>query len=447
VKRWAVLIIIAIIIIAGIGYLGFQSGARDETPVIEVPPTVPVTRGDVHQTVTAPGRLIDMHKATLSFDIAGKLVELNVKPGDAVQAGDVLARLDTAELELQLAQAEQAYLLQQAVYSDTLQADPDAIAAAQAALASADAAYQAAQQSYATREAQYDIQCVELKNAQESLARAQTEFDAVANDWKAKTYAIYDFRKQALANAQRAYDLARARCDVALSSVNDSHLRAAQAQRVEAQNTLNNLTSPAATTLLKAEADLENARLVAEQARRNLEAATLVAPFDGVVLEVHANVGEAVGPNSALIVVNDAAALEVEASVIEEDLPLVRRDQPVDLFFDAVPEALVSGRVARIVPQRAAGDRPLYPIYIAIDDLPAKLFPGMTVDASIVIDSRSAVLRLPRAVVRARSDDSAIVKVWLGDHAEERTVQIGLRGDQYVEILNGLREGDQVVSQ
>jgi HlyD family secretion protein len=55
------------------------------------------------------------------------------------------------------------------------------------------------------------------------------------------------------------------------------------------------------------------------------------------------------------------------------------------------------------------------------------------------------VLRLPRALVRAHSDGTAQVQVWLGDHAEERTVKIGLRGDQYVEILEGLREGDMVV--
>jgi len=50
-------------------------------------------------------------------------------------------------------------------------------------------------------------------------------------------------------------------------------------------------------------------------------------------------------------------------------------------------------------------------------------------------------------VVRARSDGSAQVEVWVNDHAEPRTVQVGLRGDSFVEILSGLEAGEQVVSQ
>jgi multidrug efflux pump subunit AcrA (membrane-fusion protein) len=71
----------------------------------------------------------------------------------------------------------------------------------------------------------------------------------------------------------------------------------------------------------------------------------------------------------------------------------------------------------------------------------------MTVDASIVIDSRSGVLRLPKSAIRVRSDGTAQVEVWTGVRIEERTVKAGLVGDEYVEILEGLREGERVVQQ
>ena len=80
-------------------------------------------------------------------------------------------------------------------------------------------------------------------------------------------------------------------------------------------------------------------------------------------------------------------------------------------------------------------------------DLPDGLLAGMTVDASIVVASRSDVLRLPRALVRARTDGTATIQVWTGSEIEERLVQTGLRGDVHVEILDGLREGEQVVAQ
>jgi len=150
--------------------------------------------------------------------------------------------------------------------------------------------------------------------------------------------------------------------------------------------------------------------------------------------------------DDGLLVLADPALLEVETSVVEEDLPLVQPGQEVTLFFDAWPAGEKRGKVARIVPQRLPGDRPLYPVYVTLDDLPAGLLAGMTVDASIIVASRADVLQLPRALVHARSDGTATVQVWTGSESEERHVQTGLRGDVYIEVVDGLREGEQVVS-
>ena len=147
-----------------------------------------------------------------------------------------------------------------------------------------------------------------------------------------------------------------------------------------------------------------------------------------------------------MIRLSNPAALEVKATVVEEDYPLAQVGQAAELFFDARPEASVQGHVTRIVPEREAGSSPVYPIYIALENVPDGLAEGMTVDASVIVALRSNVLRLPRALVRARADGTGQVKVWTGDHTEDRTVKVGLRGNQYVEIQDGLREGEQVVS-
>jgi multidrug efflux pump subunit AcrA (membrane-fusion protein) len=183
-----------------------------------------------------------------------------------------------------------------------------------------------------------------------------------------------------------------------------------------------------------------------QTAEEDLKAATLLAPFDGVILEVQAKLGETVIDRAGVILMADMTALEVYTKVIEEDLPLVQAGQPVEIFFDAVPEAAVRGQVARVVPQRISGeDRPLYPVYISLDELPPHIISGMTADASIIIAEKADVLRLPRALVQADSEGIGVVEVWANNRLERREVQAGLRGDVYVEIVAGLSEGDGVV--
>jgi HlyD family secretion protein len=430
------------------GYLGFRSTqAAANTPLQSAPQTVAAARGDVEKSVTAPGKLIGTREVTLDMGVSGRLSQLSVRPGDAVQAGQVLAALDTASLELQVAQAEQTYLKQQAAYSATIQPDERAITAAQAAVNSAYAAYQAAQQQFAQRESQIAVDCADFKNASGALARAQAAYDSVANDWKAKNYEIYTIRKDMLDTALAAYDLAKAQCNINTASINDSGLQAALAQLTRARADLDALTSPGSAAVLQAQAHMEQARLDVEDAQQQLARATITAPFDGVVLEVKANPGEAIAAHSPLIVLADPRAVEVESTVIEEDMASVKLDEQVNLFFDAKPDATATGRVARIIPQRIAGDRLLYPVYISIDQLPPDLIAGMTVDASIVVATRSDVVRLPRELVRVRSDGTAQIKVWNGQQVEQRIITVGLRGDSFVEVLDGLREGEQVVSE
>jgi multidrug efflux pump subunit AcrA (membrane-fusion protein) len=188
--------------------------------------------------------------------------------------------------------------------------------------------------------------------------------------------------------------------------------------------------------------------LAVQKAQADLEAANVIARINGVVLEVPAKPGETVVSGAELITLAIPDAVEARVTVIEEDLPLVQVGQPVELFFDARPEATVNGEVTRIAPQRVMGEgRPLYHVFITAARLPQGLLAGMTVDAAIIIEQRTDVLQLPRALVRAGSIEMAQVEVWVNGRAERRLVRLGLRGDVHVEIVSGLREGERVVGQ
>ena len=117
--------------------------------------------------------------------------------------------------------------------------------------------------------------------------------------------------------------------------------------------------------------------------------------------------------------------------------------QPCDLYFDAFPDQNVSGKISRIVTKRADADKPVYTVFIQTENTPKDLVGGMTADATIVIDQKTGVLRLPRTAIRSLGTEKAEVEVWTGSATEKRTIQVGLRGDSYVEVLSGLKEGER----
>ena len=134
------------------------------------------------------------------------------------------------------------------------------------------------------------------------------------------------------------------------------------------------------------------------------------------------------------------------ANITEEDYPIVSAGQSVEVYFDARPEVTVKGKVERIIPKRIEGDRPLYNIYVSLNEIPVGLADGMTSDTAITIAKHEGVLCLPRAVVRASSGDITTVKVWDGVQELTQEIKLGLRGDTYVEIVSGLNESQQVIT-
>lgn len=473
---WIVLIVFILAAVGGAGYLGAQSvTGPEETPSV-VPQTVEVVRGDVQQTVTAPGELVQIGQRVLSFDVSGKLVELELRPGDRVRAGQILAQLDATPLERALEEAQLKLSLAETEYVRQLSDAQLAVQTAQLKLeqaqiehtrqiTEAEQALQTAQVRLAQARLQYpDLTAAEIKlnQAQADEAYAHDEYkkaldrpwepqemrDGLLRAWHAAQdiLAIAEADYQTALNGQAAKDQ-----DLALLALD---IEQAQAELADLRTgddpfpALDLQTAQKALTDLQAKGVDPLLRLAVEKAQADLDARMLIAPADGVVMEVKAGVGEQIGAGTALVVLADPADVEIEASVVEEDITLVASGQPVELFFDAVPDATPSGAVARIVPQRISGDRPLYSVYVTLaGDLPDGLFPGMTVDASIVVAQRTDVLLLPRSLVRARPDGTATVQVWTGRTIQDREIVVGLRGDAYVEIVSGLNEGDQVVSQ
>ncbi|MBE7469035.1 MAG: hypothetical protein DPW09_07515 [Anaerolineae bacterium] len=479
-KKWFIWLsaaMLALAVIGGAGYMGTQNGQATASETPQTPTTVAVTRGEVQQTVTAPGQVVNTQEALLGFETSGQVAEITVRPGEWVAAGQVLARLNERPLrekletaQLELAEAErkhqrdlaEAKLEVQIAEAELNQAQLKVsdLTAAAAALTAAQAELQDLLAGPAENE--MTATAADLRQAEVTLKQAQWAYDQIA--YRGDVGSSPEAAR--LQEATLDYEAKLARYNLAVEPATPADIAAARAKVQQAQADYDQAQAGQETNqqeIVILEARVEKARLnlkalqagvdpaltrAVKTAEETLQAATLTAPFAGIVLKVEARPGETVIDRAGVILMTAANAVEVWSKVIEEDLPLVQTGQQVELFFDAVPEAAVHGQVARIVPQRIDGeDRPLYPVYITLDELPDKLMAGMTADASIIIAEKQDVLRLPRALVQAGAADKAIVEVWANGQIERREVQLGLRGDVYVEIVVGLAEGEQVVGQ
>ncbi len=459
-KIWIVMIaLLSLGLVAAAGYYGFDSSQPKAVSTPQPPTTIPVTVCDVEQTITAPGSLVNTRETKLEIPFTGKLAEISVRPGDRVSAGQVLARLDdAAQYDADIAAAN-LEVLKARTALDALYADaPLKAAQAQLAVAEAQKALEEAQKER-DRLDYPRASAAMIDEAKARLVLAHTRLDmaqSVYNDLSElsaedpeRAAALLD-----LSNAQREYMNAVAVVNWYIGNPSqteiaetDAQLAVAEATLAQAQATLNAITDgPDALAVALAEATLADAEARLATAQNVLTQLEITAPFDGVILEVSARTNETIPGATAIFVINDPLSVEVETTVIEEDLPYVAVGQPAEVYFDALPGEIITGTVTRIVPKRAAGDRPLYYVYLALEKVPPALTAGMSADSSIVIAQRPGVLCLPRALAQAAADGTATVEVWSNWSKQKRTIEVGLRGDTYVEILSGLKEGELVVA-
>lgn len=198
-------------------------------------------------------------------------------------------------------------------------------------------------------------------------------------------------------------------------------------------------------------ARIGEARAALDAARVSLEKMTLRAPFDGVVAEISAEVGEWVTPSPPAIPIPpvlelfDPDALYISVPLDEADVGRVKTGQPVRVTFDAFPGKSFAGSISRVasyVLDRVEQNR-TFEIEVELSDaaLTRSLSPGSSADVEVVLDTRKSVPRFPRTALI----EGTRVLVLDGDQLQTRVVKTGLMNWEWVEVLGGLSEGEAVV--
>ena len=181
-----------------------------------------------------------------------------------------------------------------------------------------------------------------------------------------------------------------------------------------------------------------------------LSYADIHAPIRGVIASVATQQGETVSASSlnvpTFVTIVDLNRLEVYAYVDETDIGKIKPGLEATFSVDSFPETEFKGGVSAIYPKATIQDNVVYYItVIAIENPAGKLKPDMTVNATLYLDKRSAVLAVPSKAI-SREGGSKVLMVLEGGKSVARPIKTGWKDGQYTEVIEGVREGDLVVT-
>ncbi len=322
------------------------------------PPAVPVSVKP--NGIIAEGKLKPGQAANLSFQVRGMVEEVNVKIGDQVNKGDVLARLANAsEAEAQLATANLELIGAQQALDDLLETSGASLAQVVIDLKEAGEVY--------------DKAVDYLQYLQDSKKVPQTETRVfLIQTWKGYEY---QYKTKNFKGPAPEDWIIEAENDLALKKANFEELQRTYDRMKEGADK---------DQLALLEARLENAKAQVAAAESNLSNYVLTAPFDGVVADVAAEIGEQVGAESrAVSIVNTSSWVIETTDITELEVVDVAVGQSVTFTADALSDVTMNGEVSEISQSSFVenGDV-IYTVRIAANDVDPRIKWGMTVEVT-----------------------------------------------------------------
>jgi HlyD family secretion protein len=420
----------------------------------------------------------------LVFETSGPVAEVLVKEGDYVVTGDLLAQLDSQDMELVLRDAQITRDLRQTVFDSLTAAPRDVdIEAAEAALTAAKASLNAAILT-APDDNALEIARLQTEVARNQLWQIQLQRDStvdaftlnpvrpdefpegveipqgVVNDVndvidQVNTQAVSENTgiiqlNSAVTQADYGVQIADAQYADTLNTGPDmSAVTSSNAAVVQAEVNLDRLLNgPSETELRLSEIDLQRAELTLEQAQVNLEATLLTAPFSGVIAQNNLKVGELAPVEAPAMLLMDTSGYHIDIPVDETDIVNVQVGQKVTITLDALPNTEITGTVTRVAvtPERV-GQLVTYMVRVTLDRTTVPIRVGMSATARILVSELTDVMTLPNRFIRIeRTTQQAYVTVQHEDGTyDEIEVILGLRNETHSQIVSGLAAGQRVV--
>ena len=465
VRYWPVFAgLILIIIGLGIFQILRSDKGSEDTPGIT---TSTITTGDIRLSAYGSGTLIAADEVFVGFEYEGVVDEILVEVGDTVQEGDILVKLYDEELQDELAEKE----------ADLRELTSDAtVAAAALELAEAQKDVLSAESTLSFYLSPYVYKSeIRLRNAQNELISAFKETEENPSDGAdqraIEAQEAVDHAELSLALNWETYyeeyvpdffnfpwrDLfgfwhdyfdppSEIEVDQVLAELAVAEARVEEAEYYLAAMTEGSISEDAYGSKVTA---LEKVAESVAEAMEKLEAASLTAPLDGVVLKINLTKEQSIGTTKVITIARlDPPTLE--ASFDEGDWSLVKVGFPVEIIFDTLPEKGYRGQIIFVDPTlQTRQNTTTVSALVELDvtetgwaNLP--LLSAATVEV-IAGEVKDAIL-LPVDCLQEDNGDQGLVNiVHDGGETIQKEVEIGLRDVLYVEITEGLSVGDVVV--
>jgi len=296
--------------------------------------------------------------------------------------------------------------------------------------------------------AKMDAASEDVRRANAQVAIKQAQLDELLNPDANQVASS----QAGLGSASAAYAAAEARHQKLLAGATDAEIAAAEADLAGAQAALDKLLNGAdETDITIFETRVAQAQTALQEALYALDDAAVIAPFDGVVTAVHVTPGELA---SGLVVEMIAAErLEIILNVDEVDIGKLAVGQPATVTLETWPDVELASEVTAIAPRANSGSNGAvaYEVHIGLPESNLPVLVGMTANADLLTANRENVLLVPNAAIHPdrRNGTYSVTVVRRDQQGALETVpvnvEIGLKDNQFTQIVSGLVEGDEVL--
>ncbi|SEJ88655.1 efflux RND transporter periplasmic adaptor subunit [Paenibacillus polymyxa] len=441
--------IFVLIIIAGIGGTVYMNRSKEKPVEGPANQIVQVQKTNMTESLKVTGTVQASKEVNINFtNVEGaKLVAVNVKAGDSVKAGQVLARLDDSDARLQIKDAESNVAIARAKLEEAKRGPKtNDIELQKANVLKAQMAIKTAKNTMELEEA-----AAQKESAKVTLDKAQKDYDdqayLVQNDAAAESDLAtakqnLDKAKLDMSNVELQYKKAQTKQTEAIEEAEMGY-KTALIQLKAAQS------PPEASNIQSAQASLLQAETALEQKKSVLSKLQVTAPWDGIILKVNGDVGTS--PTAPFIVMNNSntGAMKVLAKVNESDIAKLKTGLQATMHSNSFPDKQFKGEVLFVSPEPVTESNvTTYKIELSLDSQKIRLQPGMNMDVSLLLAEHKNALSVPLFALRS---EGGVDGVYVAKNAanpadyEFRPVKLGVYTADQAEIKSGVKDGETIV--